>query len=113
MDGIHVLNVISHNINTWGINGIVIFCGSIALIGIVLGITLGHFIDDSWSVLAVFAMIPLFIGVMVASEATLVKTYNTYEVTIDETVNFTEFMQAYDLIEQRGEIYVIKEKGTP
>lgn len=33
-----------------------------------------------------------------------------YEVTIDETVTFHEVMDKYDLIEQRGNIYVLKDK---
>ncbi len=33
-----------------------------------------------------------------------------YEVMIDESVPMTEFYERYDVIDQRGKIYVIKEK---
>ena len=34
-----------------------------------------------------------------------------YEVMIDESVSMTEFYERYDVIEQRGKIYKIKEKN--
>ena len=37
-------------------------------------------------------------------------TVNQYEVTIDETVPFSEIMDKYDVIEQRGNIYVLQDK---
>lgn len=33
-----------------------------------------------------------------------------YEVTVEESVSMTEFYERYDVIEQRGEIYVIEKK---
>lgn len=36
----------------------------------------------------------------------------TYEVTIDDTISMTEFNKRYNIIEQRGKIYVIEEKIT-
>lgn len=33
-----------------------------------------------------------------------------YEVLIDEEVNLVDFYEKYDIIEKKGEIYVIKEK---
>lgn len=34
----------------------------------------------------------------------------TYQVTIDEEVNFVEFYKKYEIIDQEGQIYTIKEK---
>ena len=33
-----------------------------------------------------------------------------YEVTIDDTVSMTEFNKKYEIIEQRGDIFVVKER---
>lgn len=33
----------------------------------------------------------------------------TYEVTIDENVSLKEFNEKYEIVEQRGDIYVVKE----
>ncbi len=35
-----------------------------------------------------------------------------YEVLISDEVNFNEFYQKYEIIEQRGEIYVIQERQS-
>ena len=35
----------------------------------------------------------------------------TYQVTINDTVNFNEFMDKYDIIDQEGRIYTIRDKG--
>ena len=33
-----------------------------------------------------------------------------YEVTVDDSVSFTELYEKYDIVEQRGEIWVIEDK---
>ena len=35
---------------------------------------------------------------------------NQYEVTVNDTISFKEITSKYDLIEQRGDIYVLREK---
>ena len=37
-------------------------------------------------------------------------TVNQYEATINEDITFKEIMDKYDFIEQRGDIYVLREK---
>lgn len=41
--------------------------------------------------------------------ATQVPDYNTYEVILDDSVAMNEFMNTYEVLEQRGQIYVVKE----
>lgn len=36
--------------------------------------------------------------------------YIEYEVLIDDSVSFTEFNDKYDIINQKGKIYVVREK---
>ena len=36
----------------------------------------------------------------------------TYEVTISDEVSFKDFTSKYEIIEQRGEIYIVKERQT-
>ena len=38
-----------------------------------------------------------------------VSDYNTYEVILDDSVSMNEFMNTYEVLEQRGQIYVVKE----
>ena len=35
-----------------------------------------------------------------------------YETTIDKSVNFTELYEKYDIVEKRGEIYILEDKET-
>ena len=56
----------------------------------------------------------LAVGAVILSEAVLphnvTTTVNQYEITINETIPFKEVMDKYDFIEQRGDIYVLREK---
>ena len=38
-----------------------------------------------------------------------VPDYNTYEVILDDSVSMNEFMNTYEVLKQRGQIYVVKE----
>ena len=44
-----------------------------------------------------------------AMERTSVLNYNTYKVTIDETVSAREFLNQYEILSREGEIFTIKE----
>ena len=44
-----------------------------------------------------------------ASERTSVLDYNTYKVTLDETINAREFLDKYEILSREGEIFTIKE----
>ena len=54
------------------------------------------------------------IGAVILCEAVLphnvITTVNQYEATINENITFKEIMNEYDFIEQRGDIYVLREK---
>lgn len=45
---------------------------------------------------------------LLASSIT-VPDYSTYEVILDDSVSMNEFMNTYEVLEQRGQIYVVKE----
>ena len=56
----------------------------------------------------------LIVGAVILAEVVLphdvITTVNQYEVTINEIIPFKEIMDKYDFIEQRGDIYVLREK---
>lgn len=56
----------------------------------------------------------LVVGAVILAEIVLphdvITTVNQYEVTINKTIPFKEIMDKYDFIEQRGDIYVLREK---
>lgn len=55
-----------------------------------------------------------FVGTYIVCGASQNENHKTgelqYEVTIDDTVSMTEFNKKYEIIEQRGDIFVVKEK---
>lgn len=56
----------------------------------------------------------LVVGAVILAEIVLphdvITTVNQYEVTLNENIAFKEIMDKYDFIEQRGDIYVLREK---
>lgn len=57
--------------------------------------------------LFVLALVILLVPIL---QHNITTTINQYEVTIDETVPFSEIIDKYDFIEQRGDIYVLQDK---
>lgn len=59
-------------------------------------------------------LVALAIGAVILFEAVLphdvTTTVNQYEVTINKDITFQEIINKYDFIEQRGNIYVLREK---
>ena len=98
---------------------------SCANINIVAGVFIGLFILGSFSLLvgvlvdnlgvvltgAIMvgcSFILFLIGIQI-DVMTQVPDYTKYEVIIDDSVSMSEFMDTYEILEQRGQIYVIKE----
>lgn len=59
-------------------------------------------------VILTIAFVILIISIPI-DRMTQVPDYNTYEVILDDSVSMNEFMNTYEVLEQRGRIYVIKE----
>ena len=83
--------------------------GGLGLLLFLLGIItdcLGIGITGGISLITAFI---LFIICIPIDSATQVPDYNTYEVILDDSVSMNEFMNTYKVLEQRGQIYVVKE----
>ena len=50
------------------------------------------------------------IGFEIAAQKFSVLDYVKYEVILDDSVSMNEFMEKYEVLEQRDKIYVVKEK---
>lgn len=61
-----------------------------------------------------FGLLALCIGAVILFGAVLphnvTTTINQYEATINKDITFQEIINKYDFIEQRGDIYVLREK---
>jgi Zn-dependent membrane protease YugP len=51
----------------------------------------------------------LFLISLPIDAVTQIPDYTKYEVILDDSVSMNEFMNTYEVLEQRGQIYVIKE----
>lgn len=118
MDGITILNEIVNTIEplpmgTW------IFLLGLVIIGTIL-LVVGFIVlikEECWGFLPVLVLFGLLFGF--AWWATFLSykdtqrepyTITQYEVTLSNDISLTEFNKKYEIIEQRGDIYVIQEK---
>ena len=51
----------------------------------------------------------LFLIGLPINAMTQIPDYTKYEVILDDSVSMNEFMNTYEVLEQRGQIYVVKE----
>ena len=118
MTGVEILNVTEHAImeRAWswpmcfglfiGIFGLCFLLGLIQgisddeiLIGVMTGLIVG----------LIFALIlsPIFTAIFAEKEVG--KEYH-YKVTIDDSVSMNEFLNKYEILDQEGKIYTVKER---
>lgn len=111
MKGVEILNIIPEQqiLSTLAIVGIIIL--SVSVLAIIICIA----IDMHDNLSGVLAGIGLTVGsiiiigscVMIGDRVTIP---TQYEVIISEDVNYIEFTERYNVIEQRGKILVIQER---
>ena len=115
MTGIEVLvaqEVVTESIFNWPMFWIVFgaISGLFILIGIILSL-----IDYDWSNLGVCIIgfiFGLFFGVVVGSALDIPTAYEThYKVTISDEVSMNDFLEKYEIIDQEGKIYTIRERN--
>lgn len=111
MEGITILNTIENQIQRFQFNGI---CLSITLVGITVILFFIYVVvgmKEEAGVIPAFVSAFITFAFVFSAGQTVIDTYQTYEVIIDDSVLFEDFSKRYEVIEQRGQIYEIKEKG--
>lgn len=115
MNGVEILNsteVIVESTSNWWLAGIVwiIVIAASGMIG--YGLSEGvNSAENTFASCCVGALVGLlFWGLTCAMTSTPVVHETQYEITIDDSVSMKEFIDKYEIIEQRGEIYVVREK---
>ena len=121
MDGVTILNeieVVQVVNDTFNYTAAIIALGITILICAVVGFFIGRESYDEFTEILVGVLTgvilslfigPLFGGVIFDYPA-VTETTIQYEVTIDDSVSLTEFYEHYNVIEQRGQIFVVEEK---
>ena len=56
--------------------------------------------------------VTMSIGACCARDATPLEYETHYKVTISEEVKMTEFLERYEIIDQEGKIYTVRERGN-
>lgn len=68
--------------------------------------------EDASTIFAIIIFLGAFIILVTACIKNLTNKYDKYEVVFNDTIPFKEVCSKYEVLEQHGEIYVIKEKMT-
>lgn len=109
MNGITILYTYTYSPSEFGKIIAFLFClfmfiaFTILAIGLLIDGEKKHSLSSS-----IIALISLIACIFIFSVKT--NSYERYEVIIDDSINFSEFSEKYEIIEVRGEIYTIEER---
>ena len=121
MDGVWVLNI---NHGQRG-GDIATYIGVGALIGCLIGVlallliylndkcyykNIVYFMKDGFVEKIMIIIVFAFFGISIGAVARPITVETTYDVMIGDNVPFNEFTEQYEIIEQNGAIYTVKEK---
>lgn len=112
MEGVTILNTIEVMASTWGFSIAGLIIGILALL-FLIGAIFNTIKNDEiieTAFLYSFAAFGIFVSFICFYSANEYFDYYKYQVTIDDSVLLTEFMEKYEILDQEGLIYIIKEK---
>jgi hypothetical protein len=115
MEGVRILagHAVFNTTYNWGFNAVGLVLGLFAIFCLVL--TIIDLVDgeDTLVVGAVFVLMLSFGSYFCFATANSEKVLShiEYKVIIEDNVEFNEFLSHYEILEQDGEIYTVKEKG--
>ena len=118
MDGVTILNTIERAIveTPWSWKhfwiAFFILLGAGAFMGLMVGLNDGDYLAGIISGSICGVVCGIVIGIVAGNtlNKVTVDTVTQYEVTVDDGVSINEFTDKYNIIEQRGSIYVVEEK---
>jgi hypothetical protein len=99
---------------SWNWKGFLLTVGICSLVAIVTGLLTG--VSDDWGLgITIFLIIFLaggaLFGILVGRTTGEPTEYETqYKVVIDDSVSMNEFIEKYEIIDQEGKIYTVREK---
>lgn len=117
MNGVEILSatqVVSKSVFNW--TALWIAAGVILVFGVFVGFLIMLIEHDYFGLMAgilgglfLSIMISPFIGALCSTPV----EYETHcKVTIDDTVSMSEFMDKYEILDQEGKIYTVRERGV-
>jgi hypothetical protein len=100
---------------TWNWSAYFITIGIVALFGGLIGFTFSNPIEKFQGLVAgICAGVALGmpIGVLPANVSLPTEYETRYKVTISDEVSMNDFLEVYEIIDQEGKIYTVREKNT-
>lgn len=119
MNGVRILHTIDNPIYGFGFTwkfvvALIITAFVIVCAVFVLKYNKKHlnlYLDSDSFALIIISIFGIAITILMLFNGKVVDTYPTYEVCFDETVNMVEFLDKYDILEQREDIIVVQERN--
>lgn len=109
MEGVEILNKIEIVEHYDALIVLGIICILLCIVFMILTSECYNF-ELLFGILALVSIVSAVILFIVGSFKEIPTGKYKYEVTISDEVNFNEFSDKYKVLEQRGEIYVVKER---
>ena len=110
MDGITILQTVPTTIYESAINGWAVFWLIATVISIITTVACAGVNDSAWIIFAVLTGLCFVFAWFKYDTAIEIPGPDKYQVIIDESVSLTEFYDRYEVIEQEGITFWIKEK---
>ena len=108
LQGIEVLN--ATEITTCPDWIVIFFIGAILSVIIFVGLLLFDNLENICTLISGISFLVCTFGLLIAYSIEIPTGKYVYQVTIDETVSFQELYEHYEIIDQQGKIYTIREK---
>ena len=112
MDGVIVLQTIEKCSYTWGFSTIGLICGIFAIVAFILSFVIAWSGEDGGGFAVILAIILGIASFFSFKTAAIDKTWNRYQVLVDENVSMTEFLENYEIIETEGITIWVEEKDN-
>lgn len=112
VEGVTILNTIEVMASTWGFSivGLVV---AILTLFILIGVIFNTIKDGPIAesiLLCLITAVGILVSLTCFGTANEYFDHYEYQVIIDDSVSLTEFMEKYEILDQEGLIYTVKEK---
>ena len=110
MDGITILNTIIVNDRADWVSFTVLALGVICIVAFILTLTSNDNRVIIFGIISLLAIIAMPIIVITSKSHWRTNERNQYECIIDDSVSINEVYEKYNVIEQRGKIWILEDK---
>lgn len=67
--------------------------------------------DNTWLLISVITGVVAGVLVALTIHGYTTQSHKVYKVTIDDNVSFNDFIEKYEIVDQDGQIYTVKERN--